>query len=303
MKYKTKQWSLDASFFILLAGVCWGFIGVFSKKLSAVGYSSAEITFIRNIVAACGLFVYIVKTDMKHLYIRIKDVWMFIATGVGSIVFFNVMYFMTIQILNLSMAAILLYSGPFFVVILSRVFFDEKFTPSKIIALMIASIGCILTTGIVQEIINGYNPNSIPFIGIVTGFCSGFGYALYSIFGKIALRKYHADTVTFYTFAVAAISLIPVCINEKLVQNTINSTVIMSGLGIGLLSTLLPFLLYTTGLQSVQPGKASILTFSEPMIATIVGIFIFHEELSLTGFVGIIMLFIGLVILSKQSST
>lgn len=299
-KYKTTPWVPDASLLILLAGVCWGFIGLFSKKLSAAGFSSAEITFIRNAVAASGLFGYMLKTDRALLRIHIKDIWMFLATGIGSIVFFNIMYFMTITTLNLSMAAILLYTGPFFVVILSRIFFGEKFTIFKIIALVIASIGCILTTGIIQEIINGNSLKSMPLIGIVTGFCSGFGYALYSIFGKIALKKYHANTVTFYTFAIAAISLGPFCINEKFIQQATHSNILFSAIGIGLISTLLPFLLYTTGLRKVQPGKASIMTFSEPMVATVVGVVVFREELSVMGVMGICLIFVGLVVLNRN---
>jgi drug/metabolite transporter (DMT)-like permease len=298
-KNKSSSWGIDSSILILFAGICWGVIGLFSKKLSAAEFSSADITFIRNAVAASGLFLYMLMTDKSKFTICIKDVWMFIATGLGSIVFFNIMYFMTITILNLSMAAILLYTGPFFVVVLSRIFFGEKFTPIKVVALIIASIGCILTTGIIQEIISGNGLKSFPLIGIVTGLCSGFGYALYSIFGKIALKKYHANTVTFYTFAIATLSLSPFCVNKKFIYNATRSNILFCIFGIGLLSTMLPFLLYTMGLRNVQPGKASIMTFIEPMVATIVGVFVFHEQLSHMGVVGIFMIFTGLVVLNK----
>lgn len=282
--------------FILLAGFLWGFIGFFSIEISNIGYSAIDITYIRNAIATLGLFLIICIKDKKYFYINIKDIWMFLATGVGSIVFFNVMYFLTINTLNLSVAAILLYTGPFFVVLLSSLFFKEKLTKLKILVLIIASIGCSLTVGVANGIGN------VSAIGILTGLLSGLGYGLYSIFGKIALRKYSSYTVTFYTFLVASVSLSIFCIDYNFLQGFSNPLVIVFSIGLGIISTLAPFILYTTGLLNVEAGKASIMTFSEPVVATIIGILIFRDVITISGIIGIIMIFMALVLLNIRKS-
>ena len=49
---------------------------------------------------------------------------------------------------------------------------------------------------------------------------------------------------------------------------------------LGLMSTALPFGLYTMGLKHMEAGRASILASVEPLTSTVVGIAIFHEALS-----------------------
>ncbi len=85
------------SVFVLTAGVCWGFIGFFSNHLSEAGYNSVQIAFLRNIVAAAAMWGWLVIFRRKTLKIQWKDLWMFIGTGIFSVVFFNIAYFMTIE--------------------------------------------------------------------------------------------------------------------------------------------------------------------------------------------------------------
>lgn len=124
--------------------------------------------------------------------------------GTFSVVFFNIAYFMTIEQTTLSVAAILLYTAPCFVMVMSALLFHEKVTRTKGAALVLALFGCACTTGIFHGV-----GGSVPAFGIFTGIASGFCYALYSIFGHIALKKYGTVTVTAYTFLVAAVSLLP----------------------------------------------------------------------------------------------
>lgn len=184
---------------------------------------------------------------------------------------------------------------------MSAIFFKEKITSKKIIALIIAFMGCILITEVI-----GVQTIKLTNLGILTGIGSGLGYALYSIFGRVALRKYETITVTSYTFIVASLSLIPfsnLSYMGKIFIN--NSTVLINVLLLGLLSTLLPFLLYTKGLQNMEAGKASIMAFVEPMVATLAGIILFKEKIHIQNVAGIMLIFISLVLLNlpKKADT
>lgn len=289
-----------ASAFILIAGGFWGIIGLFSSALAKGGCSPIEITFIRNIVAAVGLWSYLLVCRRELIRIRLRDIWMFLGTGILSIVFFNIMYFMTIQLSTLSIAAILLYTAPCFVMVMSVIFFHEKLTRAKAAALICAFSGCIFTTGIVDAAISGEGLGTITGLGIFTGICSGIGYALYSIFGNIALKKYHSETVTAYTFLIAAVTLLPFCLNRELLGRLQDMSVVGNALGIGLVSTLTPFCFYTIGLKYTEPGKASVMAFVEPMVATLVSIFVLKQGFTLTGAAGILLIFISIVILNVK---
>lgn len=293
MSDSNKNNKLIGTLLVVAAGLCWGIIGVSSRKLQAHNISSIQITWIRCFITAVGMLLIIVTSNYKHLIIKLSDIWMFIGTGICSIAFFNICYFKAIGYTTLAVAAILLYTAPAIVVILSCVFLGEKLTKKKAIALVFATLGCILSTGVTESDI------SISTLGILFGLGSGIGYALYSIFGAVALKKYTSMTVTFYTFFIAALALIPVTNITSIVAVAKESgEVIAYSLILGVFSTLLPFLCYTRGLTYLKPGQASIIAFVEPLVATICGALIFKEALSIASGIGLILMFGSIILLN-----
>lgn len=276
------------SILVILAGLCWGVIGLFSNGLKEAGFSPLQITAIRCIITGTGMFFYLFLTNRKLLKINCKDMWMFLGTGLVSIVFFNICYFAAIPMIGLSVSAILLYTAPCIVMVLSALLFKEKITSRKIVALVLSFAGCVLTTGVFGSSVK------LPFLGVLAGLGSGFGYALYSIFGRVALRKYNTLTVTAYTFIVAGIFLLPLCdLPEIAGKMTDSPKILFYGIAIALLATLTPFLLYTKGLAKMEAGKASILAFVEPMVACLIGIFVFGDPVSFQSILGILLIFVG----------
>lgn len=276
---------------VIGAGILWGIIGIFSRGLSAAGMTSIQITVLRSMVAAAGLFFFLLISDRGKLRIVFRDIWMFLGTGLCSIALFNILYFFTMEQADLSVAAVLLYTAPFFVMVMSALFFREEITKRKIGALIIAMFGCVLTTGVMHG-------GHLSGISILTGIGAGFCYGLYSIFGKFALKKYDSMTVTFYTFLVASVGLFPFCRFGQAAEIAGSAPgVLLTVFLLGVVSTLVPFLLYTKGLSAMDSGKASVLAFAEPMTATAVGIFYFHEPLTFVSGCGILLIFLALMLL------
>ena len=99
--------------------------------------------------------------------------------------------------MSLSAAAILLYTSPIWVTLLSALLFYEKLTAAKLAALCMAFGGCVLVSGL--------GGGGLTLRGLLLGLGAGLGYGLYSILGSIALRRYSAFTVTALTFLIAAL--------------------------------------------------------------------------------------------------
>ena len=292
-----------APLLVVLAGMCWGIIGLFSKQLSADGFSPLQIAFIRVGIATVLVWLYLFIFNRGKLKIKFRDIWMFIGTGVLSLVFFSVMYFSAIQMTTLSIAAVLLYTAPCFVLIMSAIIFHEKITTKKTIAMLMAFLGCICTTGLFKAFFAGSGIGGVSLIGILLGIGSGFGYALYSIFGTAALKKYDSVTVTAYTFLFAAVTMLPFCVNREFFGLIQHGPALMNAVFIAIFSTIVPYLLYTQGLKDTEPGKASVLAFSEPLTATLTGLIVFKEALTLGGIIGILLIFFSIVFLNTKEKT
>ena len=275
-----------ASLFVILSGCLWGTMGLFVRIFNNYGFSSIEIVSMRCILTSVFLFIYIGIYKPDLLKINIKDLWCFAGAGILSLLFFNYCYFKTITLTNLSVAAILLYTSPIFVMILSLVIFGEKITTKKFISLIMVLVGCSLVCGIIGGVDN------LTFTGIITGLCSGFGYSLYSIFTRFALKKdYSPITTTAYTFLFASIGCMfltnfPSLINT-LSESGFNSLCLF--ILYAFATSLFSYILYATALQYIENTTASVIVSIEPVVATIIGIVVFKETLTIPMVFGIIL--------------
>jgi len=116
-----------------------------------LGFNTIQLVFIRAFCATLILIIFVLIKDKKIVKIRLSDFKYFVGTGLLSFVFFNWCYFIAIEKTSLSVAAILLYTAPTIVVILSVILFKEKMTTKKTVSLILTFIGCIFVTLSLQE--------------------------------------------------------------------------------------------------------------------------------------------------------
>lgn len=280
---------------VLLAALLWGTIGFFTRNLSELGFSSVNIVAVRSFFTSFAIFLIIAFKDIKLLHIAIKDIWMFLGTGIASFMFFNICYMSSITENSLSVACILMYTSPVWVSIISYFVFKEKFNKIKILSLIICLSGCALTC--LSSTLR------LTEIGLVYGIFSGIGYALYSIFGKIASKKYNSLTIVFYTFLFSFLALLPFCNAPGIITKVKSFNTLALLIGISIINTLLPYLLYTFGLSRIDAGKASVISIIEPAASAITGLVFFGEDVGLLGIIGIIFVFIGIYLLSFKNET
>ena len=284
------------SIFIILAGCFWGSMGIFVRKLGTYGFTSIQIVAVRVTLAALIFALILFIKDRSGFKIALRDIPLFLGLGFGSILFFTVCYFTAITMMSLSTAAILLYTSPVWIMLMSVLFFHEKLNKQKLIALALAFAGCVMVSGISG---GGMTP-----LGLLVGLGSGIGYGLYSILGTIALRKYSTYTVTTYTFIFAAVGSWFICRPVDVINKFSNADdlgfLIAFCFLTALITAVIPFLAYTLGLERVEASKAGIIATIEPLVATLIGIIVFSEPLTIMSGVGILLILSAVVILNLK---
>lgn len=252
-----------------------------------------EIVTIRVVTATILLWIIGLMKYRQQMKIQISDLKLFVGTGIFSIVLFNWCYFTSVNQMNLSLAVILLYTSPAFVTVLSFLFLKEKMTWVKVVSVTGTILGCILIAGVSQN-----DTASLSTIGIITGLGAGFGYALYSIFGKFALEKYQPYTVTFYTFLVASVALVPLTHLWNKGSLLMSGDVLIYGIGFGLFPTVIAFLCYTKGLEKIESSKAAIIATVEPVVATILSLLLYKESFGTIQAIGSIVILASVIIVN-----
>jgi DME family drug/metabolite transporter len=278
-------------FSVLSAGILWGMLGIFVRYADFIGLTATQTGFLRVSLAGVLLFLIIFRMDKKQLRIRLRDLWMFIGTGVISLTLFSLCYFTVVEENQISIAVTLLYTSPIFVMLMSAVLFHERITKKKILALVMTFAGCLCVSGIFG------GSHHLTARILLIGLASGFFYGTYSIFGKYAVRKYSSRTVTLYTFFFSALAFLPFS-NPARLLNAFSGEALLMIFLMAFLCTVLPYLFYTYGLFCMDSGKAAILVTVEPMVGSLIGILLFHEDHSPLKILGIVLILGASVLLS-----
>ena len=278
-------------FYIIISGMLWGCMGVFSNALNQIGFTTTEASAIRLIT--CGIIFATVNSS--KLKIHLKDIWMFILIGIVSILTMTVTYFESIQRSSLTLASVLLYTAPVMVTIMSCVFFKETLNLKKIFCLTCAIIGIIMISGLDSKV-------KLTYAGLLYGLLSAVSYALYSIIGKLILKKYEPVTISSYAFIFAAMGSLliinPIELSEKISNCNIQGIILMFACGI--ITAAIPYTLYTKGLKFIPAGKASVLACVEPLTATVIGICFYGDSVGFLSAIGIFLILGSVCLLSYE---
>ena len=285
----------------IISGICFGSAGIFVRELSE-NMNSTSIISSRILIAILLLGLWIAVRYPMNFRIKLKDSWIFVGAGVLGTLGLNLCYNFSINELSLSLAAVLIALAPIFVMIFAFFMFHEAITAKKVISIILALVGCVLTSGILE------NNTSMhwSWIGILVDSASAGFYALYSIFSKLGMKKsYPALTITFYSMLAIAVVLLPFTqwdnMAHYIAANPLRNTLFM--VMHSLCTAVCPYAFYTVALDHMEAGKASILCSCEPVAAMVFGLFFFGEiptVLSVTGLV-IVLLALAMLVLSDKS--
>lgn len=276
---------------ILAAAALWGMIGLWNRNLMSLGLSPVSIVLVRNFGGMLLLAAASALGNRRVFQVKRAHFKYFFGTGVISVVLFTVCYFSCQRLCSLAAASILLYTAPAIVVVLSAILWKEPVTKRKIAALALTLVGCSLVCGLFSGDL------SVTAAGILLGVGSGFFYALYSIFGRYALKHYDSMTVTVWTFLFAGPASLALLRPAELAAAFSQPDAWILALGLVVFSTVMPYILYTWGLAGVESGRASILASLEPVVASLLGVLVFGEPVGLTAWIGIACVLAGVGIL------
>ncbi len=277
--------------FILVAAICWGFLGVLGRMAMAAGLGPFDVAFWRAFFG--GSFLLIHAFCIKDIYVRsAKHLGVFVLFGIFSIASFFVAYQYAVKDGGVALASVLLYTAPAWVALFSRIFFNIAFTKVTAIAIVIAMIGvaCISFSGTSAT---ANQENTLPILGIIFGLLSGFLYATHYVVTKKFLTIYTPFTLYGYGSMVAAACIFP--FTQLYLYNDIFIWLILFGLGF--ISTYVAYWAYCEGIRRLNPTKAAIIANFEPVVATLAAWYIWGENFSAWGWFGAVLILCTVFIL------
>jgi len=268
--------ALKGYVYIVAAALLWGMLGPFSRLAFQEGVSPIEVAFWRAFMSwiLFGGHAILIK-EARLLRRDIPFIFLFGITGI------SIFYFVYLTAVNLggaALSAVLLYTAPAWVIVLSFFIFRERITPAKILAILLTFMGVFAIS-----LDSGANTaqGQINLPAILFGLLSGLGYSLYYIFGKYFSARYSSPNLFLYVFPAGFLGILPwVSFGPK---TAMAWTAIML---IVFFCTYMPYICYYTGLKYIEAGRAAITATLEPVVTAIIAYFWWGEFFTIQSYLG-----------------
>jgi DME family drug/metabolite transporter len=279
----------------LVAAGLWATLGLFYRGLAAYGLPLLTIVFFRAAIAALILFALLGWRRPGSLKLQRRDWLLFGIFGLVGVAAFFVVYIYAIDLSGMGVAAVLMYTAPAWVTLFGALFLGEPLSVLKVGALLLAVGGCALVG-------RAYDLTSVRLNlpGILAGLGAGLTYGLYTIFSKIAQRRYTAWATLAYALGLGALFMLPLQPPSTLAYVLTTPPVLFWLLMLGLVPTLGGGVAFNAALRLVPASNASIVATVEPAIAALLGWAFLSERLEAVQVLGAGLILVAVVILQAS---
>lgn len=269
---------------LVVATSTWGSAFI-AGKIAIQSFEPATVAFFRFLGAAILLFplMWYIERDVPKP--TKKDWLLFAMLGLTGIALYNIFFFIASKHAPVIKSSLFIASNPILIIVLSALFLKEKISRNQVFGLILAILGVafIITNGHLEVFINmDFEPIDLVLLGAVV--C----WALYSVIGRVVLRKYSSIVSTTYAVAFGTVFLFPFALMETTMADLTSSS---SGawLAIGHMSvfvTVVSFIMYYYGIQQIGAAKASIFINFMPISAVLMASLFLGEALTLPHLIG-----------------
>lgn len=256
------------------AALLWACSGVAGKYLFQSGITPAELVQARVTIASLLLFAVLALFRKPLLKIKSADVLPLLVLGGVITPMLHLSYFHAIKYIQVALAILIQYLAPILVAVFSMLFLKERCTLAKIAALVLSLGGCYLAVGGMS-----LAPAEMNRWGILWGLCAAFFFAGYTLFTERQMHRFSPWTVLFYSLFFACISLNTVLGPLIFLENEHTGRQWLLITFVAAFGTLIPFGLYSLGINHIRATRAIITATLEPILAAFLGFFLISETL------------------------
>ncbi|PLR77410.1 EamA family transporter [Bacillus sp. V3-13] len=282
-------------FLILLSAAGFGLLPIFALYAYESGISVATLLFLRFAFAATILFFYLF---IKKQPLQITKKLLFSLFFLGGVLYTlqSTFYFLAVQYIPASLAALILYLYPVFVAVLSFFINNEKLSKPLLASIIVSLCGIVL--------ILGAPAGNVNYTGLLLALGAAIVYSVYIIFGNLVALKVQPIITSAFIAFFASVSFLA----GGLLTNSLNFQFDMSGwipvAGIALFSSVIAMFTFFAGMNIIGPVRASILSMAEPVVTIVCSTLLFGESMSFLQLIGgfIVLTGAAFVVLAREKN-
>ncbi len=268
-------------------------IGILGISLSSifVKYSSAPsaVTAAFRLLWTVLLMtpVVITKKDVREEIARIQKKTIFLSalSGIFLAIHF-VLWFESLNHTSISSSTSIVCTEVIWVALGYRLFLKGEISKNAALAILITIIGSI--------VIAVSSPSDKAHLyGVILALLAAIAVAVYMLLGTMVRNNTSTTVYTYIVYSFCAAALLIICLVQKLNIFSYGISAVIVGLLLSVFSTILGHSIFSWCLKYFSPSFVSASKLLEPVVSSIIAVFLFSEIPSLLQIFGSILILVG----------
>lgn len=273
----------------ILALLIWS-TSFISTKIAYTTFPPITLGAARFVIASgvLGIILFLKKDSTKP---TLKDLAIISSSGILGITLYFTMENIGVSLTTASNAALIVASYPAITALLELMIYRIKISGFKILGIFLAMFGVYL----VSYTNNSYNGQE-QFVGNIILIATGVVWALYNFITRRIVNKYPAITISFYQTVAGTVCFIPLAFIERANWQFPTASSFTMLLYLGVLCSVVAFLLYNFGLRMLAPSTSVSLMNLVPIFGVIFSVLFLHETVCIRQLIGGVIIIAGVLL-------
>jgi len=276
--------------YVLASALCFGSMAIFARMAYASGVDIPTLLLLRFSIASILMWVLLLS---KRLPLpKGRGMVMLVAMGAVGYAGQAFSFFTALTYASAGLVALLLYTYPAIVALLSRLVFKHPFTRVQIAAVVSALAGTVFIIGKAGD--------GKP-LGIFFGLLAALIYSVYILMGS-RFPKDVTPTASTTVIASSAAVVYLAAVALKGFHPPTTGSGWVAVLAISFICTVLAILFFFEGLERVGPLRASVFSTIEPVFTVLLAAALLGERITLARVFGGALVVGAVILLARESA-
>lgn len=277
----------------IVSAVLFGSAGLIVKLAFLEGVEPVGLLTLQYMIAVPIMFAVLLLTHRNKLKVNGKELYNLFILGVVGNSFMTVSYYMAYHYLPMAMVTILLYTYPIVVFLYSFVFDKERVGITKILALIIAFIGCVLALGLTKGGVK------YSLLGIFFGLLAAVFYAFMNIYSEKKLSHVESLTINAYSTLFSLVSLMLYKFPLFIFKGDVSLNILGYTSILAVFCEIIPLTLMYAAIKHIGSLKVSIIGNIETPTAMLLSFFLLKEQITILQVLGAVLVFYAVYLIRK----
>lgn len=217
-----------------------------------------------------------------------------------GVVFNQVFFIAGLKYTSVAHSSLIISLGPVFVLIIARLHGLEEFTALKVVGLALSLAGMVVLGG-ERSMVGGRQGPGPSLLGDLFAMAGSLAFAYYVVIAKEVTPRFDSLSMNTFTYALGALMLLPVTVGGLLTGGAagVSGKAWLAMVYMAACASVAAYVIFYYALRFISATRMTALSYLQPVLATLLGLFLLKEPITARLLLGAAVVFTGVYLTEK----